>query len=260
MVDRKHKELAKEIGSSTANLAMRVLRIVWNYAADRSTLPECPISKLKKRWYEEPRHTRHVTFEQLPDFHRVMLALDNPAARDYVLLMLLTGMRRREAAGLRWANVDLPQKIIRLPKEVTKAKRALELPMSSPVYDILVALRNMVKGSPFVFPGAGEKTGHITSADHAFGEIGKATGIKVSAHDMRRTFASVAAETEGVSWLALKVMLNHTTKGDVTAGYVQISTEQLRRAAQRVADHMLALCGVQTALTDNVKKLTRPAA
>ena len=42
MVDRKHKELAKEIGPSTANLAMRVLRIVWNYAADRSTLPECP--------------------------------------------------------------------------------------------------------------------------------------------------------------------------------------------------------------------------
>jgi hypothetical protein len=44
MVERKHKEVAREIGESTANLAMRVPRIVWNYAADRSTLPECPVS------------------------------------------------------------------------------------------------------------------------------------------------------------------------------------------------------------------------
>jgi hypothetical protein len=74
MVERRHKELAKEIGKSTANLAMRVLRIVWNYAADRSKLPECPVSRLKKRWYEEPRRTRSVTFEQLPAFYQAVCA------------------------------------------------------------------------------------------------------------------------------------------------------------------------------------------
>src|SRR6476646_5645638 len=122
MVDRKHKELANEIGPSTANLAMRVLRIVWNYAADRSTLPECPVSKLKKRWYEEPRRTRSVTFEQLPEFYRAVSAEPSAVVRDYILLMLFTGMRRRETAGLRWSDVDLVQKMIRLPAEATKAK------------------------------------------------------------------------------------------------------------------------------------------
>jgi integrase len=254
MVDRKHKELANEIGPSTANLSMRILRIVWNYAADRSTLPECPVSRLKKRWYEEPRRTRHVAFEQLPQFYRAVSELDNAAARDYILLLLFTGMRRREAAGLRWANVDLVQKVIRLPAEVTKAKRALVLPMSTFTHELLVRRRAAGTVGPFVFPGPG-KTGHITSVDKSLRDVAKATGIKVSCHDLRRTFASVAAETPEVSWLALKLMLNHTTRGDVTAGYVQISTEQLRGAVQRGADKLIELCSVRSIAEGNVAKL-----
>jgi hypothetical protein len=72
---------------------------------------------------------------------------------------------------------------------------------------------------------------------------------------LRRTFASVAADTPEVSWLALKIMLNHTTRGDVTAGYVQMSIEQLRTAVQRVADKMLELCGVESIVEGNVARL-----
>jgi len=50
-------------------------------------------------------------------------------------------------------------------------------------------------------------------------------------------------------------MLNHTTRGDVTAGYVQVSTEQLRVAVQRVADKLLELCSVQPIAEGNVAKL-----
>jgi recombinational DNA repair protein RecR len=61
--------------------------------------------------------------------------------------------------------------------------------------------------------------------------------------------------TPEVSWLALKLMLNHTTRGDVTAGYVQISTEQLRVTVQRVADKLLELCSVQPVTEGNVARL-----
>jgi integrase len=108
--------------------------------------------------------------------------------------------------------------------------------------------------SPFVFPGPGA-TGHITSADKALQDVAEATGIKVSCHDLRRSFASVAADTSEVSWIALKVMLNHTTKGDVTAGYVQISIEQLRVAVQRVSDKQQALCYIQPIVGAHAVKL-----
>ena len=65
----------------------------------------------------------------------------------------------------------------------------------------------------------------------------------------------MAADTPEVSWLALKIMLNHTTRGDVTAGYVQMSIEQLRTAVQRVADKMLELCGVESIVEGNVARL-----
>jgi integrase len=254
MVDQKHKELAKEIGPTTANLAMRVLRIVWNYAADRSTLPECPVSRLKKRWFAEARRTRYVAFEQLPQFYRAVSVLESTTARDYILLLLFTGMRRREAAGLRWADIDLVQKVIRLPAEVTKAKRALVLPMSIFVYELLVRRRAAGTAGPFVFPGPG-KVGHVTSADRPLHDVARDTGVEVSCHDLRRTFASVAADTPEVSWLALKLILNHTTRGDVTAGYVQVSTEQLRVAVQRVSDKLVELCGVTSIAEGNVARL-----
>lgn len=63
------------------------------------------------------------------------------------------------------------------------------------------------------------------------------------------------ADTPDVSWIALKVMLNHTTKGDVTTGYVQISTEQLRAAVQRVADKLSWSCNIQAVRGANVAKI-----
>ena len=41
----------------------------------------------------------------------------------------------------------------------------------------------------------------------------------------------------------------------MTAGYVQVSTEQLRVAVQRVADKLLELCSVQPIAEGNVAKL-----
>jgi integrase len=135
-----------------------------------------------------------------------------------------------------------------------EAKRAFVLPMSIFVHELLVRRRAAGMAGPFVFPGPG-KVGHITSADRPLHDVARDTGIEVSCHDLRRTFASVAADTPEVSWLALKLMLNHRTRGDVTAGYVLISTEQLRAAVQRVADKMLALCDVQHIAEGNVARL-----
>jgi len=65
----------------------------------------------------------------------------------------------------------------------------------------------------------------------------------VSAHDLRRTFVTVA-EGADISPMALKALVNHALGNDVTSGYVQMTTERLREPAQRVADRLRALCGI----------------
>src|SRR6185369_9201237 len=96
---------------------------------------------------------------------------------------------------------------IRLPANRTKARRRLNLPMSTFVHDMLVARRTLGKDGPFVFT-ATSKSGHIEEPKFHLGWIAQQTGISVSAHDLRRTFVTVA-ESCDISPLALKALVNH---------------------------------------------------
>lgn len=261
MVEERHRAIAAEVGKSerykgttTANLAMRTLRILWNFAADRTPdLPPNPVRRLRRQWYPEPKRERIVRAEELPKFFEAVSALPNDVARDYLLFVLFTGLRLGELTSLRWEDVDLVQKIIRVPAARTKAGRKLDLPMSDFVRDLLVA-RRALGDAKFVFPGPG-KGGHLVDPSFPLEQVAKACAVQVSAHDLRRTFITVA-ESCDISPIALKALVNHSTGSDVTAGYVQISTERLREAAQKVADRMKELCGVVTPVGDNVTQLS----
>jgi integrase len=163
--------------------------------------------------------------------------------RDYILMLLFTGLRRGEAAGLRWADVDFTSRTIKLPARRTKAKRPLNLPMTDFVHDLLVALRALGTENEFVFPGDGA-SGHLREPKKAFAEIAKTCGVRVSPHDLRRTFISIAADT-AIPTLALKGLVNHAIGGDVTENYARgFGTEQLRAPAQAVADKIKAYAGI----------------
>jgi integrase len=191
-----------------------------------------------------------VSAEQLPIFYQAVCSLASPIARDYLLLVLFTGLRLSESRALTWDEVDFKQRVIRIPAERTKAKRKLDLPMNDFVRDLLVK-RRALGNIRYVFPGYAGK--HLMDADWPLGAIAKATGINISIHDLRRTFLTVA-ESCDISPLALKALVNHASN-DVTAGYVQMSVERLREAAQRVCDKLKELCGITAPLGENISKL-----
>ena len=250
MVEQRHRAIAAEVkkggrggGGASANLALRTLRVLWNFAAERApALPPNPVVRLKRQWYPQAARTRMVRAEDLPKFYRAVQALPNPIARDYLLLLLFTGLRREEAAGLRWADVDFVQRVIRLPAARTKAGRRLDLPMSDFIRDLLVARRAIGK-TEFVFP-SNSKAGYIAEPKFPLTQVAAATGIRISAHDLRRGYLTVA-ESADISPIALRALANHALGGDVTSGYIQMTVERLRDPAQRVADRMKALCGIE---------------
>jgi integrase len=180
---------------------------------------------------------------------------DNKTQRDYILLALFTGLRRREAATLRWDDVDLKDRMIRLPAERTKGRRKLDLPMSDFVADLLTARRAIGQDGPYVFP-ANSRSGHIEEPRFALDEVKKMSGIKVRMHDLRRTFITVAEECE-MSVYALKALVNHSLGRDVTAGYIQFGPERLREPMQRVTDRLRELIGINGPEGANVRKLKR---
>jgi integrase len=217
--------------------------LLWNYAAERDPdLPMNPVRRLKRHWFPDRKRERLVRAEEMPRFHQGVLALQNPVARDYLLVLLFTGLRRREAVSMQWEHVDFAHRIIRLPAANTKAGRKLDLPMTDVVHDQLKSRRAFGYDGPFVFP-ADSKSGHIEEPKFPLEHIAASTGIRVSAHDLRRTYVTTAESTD-ISPMALSALVNHSLGRDVTSGYVVMTAERLRGPAQRICDRIKALCGI----------------
>lgn len=228
-------------GKGTANKAMRVLRALYNYALDRNPeLPPNPV-RLRRQWHKIRPRERHLAATDLPLFYKAVIELESPIGRDYLLLLLFTGLRRREAAALRWTDVDLKARTLTIPAERTKADRKLDLPLTDVVHDMLIA-RRAIGRTEFVFL-AHSRSGHIEEPRFYLDQITASCGVKVAAHDLRRTFITIA-ESCDISPMALQALVNHSPGRSITADYVQMNVERLREPAQRVADRLKQLCGV----------------
>ena len=165
-------------------------------------------------------------------------------ARDYLLLILFTGLRRSEAASLTWADVDFAARIIRVKASATKARRKLDLPMSSFVLALLEA-RRKIGDTHWIFP-ADSDSGRISEPKYPLELVKAETGIEISVHDLRRTFIT-AAENTNMSAYALKALVNHVLhdNGDATAGYIRMTTDRLREPAQQVCNQLMEWCGIK---------------
>lgn len=259
MVAKRHNKIS-EGGKrkNNANNAMRLFRRLYNYVAlkDRE-LPPNPVQRMiaTGQWFKERRRQTVLKEHELPIWYNALQKLDNPVIADYLLLLLLTGLRKNEAISLSWNNVDMKDKSFTIPD--TKNDKPHSLPMSDMIFEIFER-RLSQKENGFVFPGSG-KVGHLIEPKKQVAAIERITslaynkvtsdeelellkikspdkiipGIKFCLHDLRRTFASIA---EGVvSYSALKRLMNHSDN-DVTQGYIVLGVGKLRQPMQQVSD------------------------
>jgi integrase len=182
-IDALHNRI---VGRSAANAAIITFRLLYNWAAARDdTLPRNPVRLRKNEWHRTEPRRRPIPPEKLATFYDAAQTL-SPMLRDFVVLALFTGMRRREAAALRWTEVDFARRLIALPATRTKTRTALDIPMCDVVHDLLVARRQLGDGV-FVFPSH-SRSGHLEHVSIAVKVLGQKIGFEFSMHDLRRTF------------------------------------------------------------------------
>ncbi len=254
MVHDRYTQIAQS-SPATANVLFKIFRALWSFAADRDPGMSERAPTRRIEWVRLAARTGIVTGDQLPGFYAAVEALPNPIARDYLKLLLFTGLRRNEGAGLRWSEVDFSERVIRLPGARTKSGAALDLPLTGFVRDILVARRSLGNTGAFVFMGRGS-VGHFTSGLEAVKVAARAAGIELTVHDLRRTFVTTA-EACDISPMALKALVNHSLGNGITENYVRMNVERLREPAERVCTRLLELCGVQP--VEGVSRLTPSA-
>jgi integrase len=117
----------------------------------------------------------------------------------------------------------------------TKNHSDHELPISTAALAILARRRLFTDDrgmSEKVFVDDQRRT--LSNYRYALNNIEKKSGVRVTPHDLRRTFASIA-EGLDISGFSLKRLLNHTT-GDVTQGYVILNMDRLRALMEKISE------------------------
>ena len=241
MVQIRHQKLG-ETSHARANNAMRVLRAVFNHAlhkyedeAGNPVLISNPVDRLSqsRAWYKLSPKQSIIKPHQLPDWYAATLQLNQHTTRDYLHFILFTGLRKMEAARLRWDNVDFGDQSFSIPE--TKNGRIHTLPMSEFLLKLLER-RSEERINDYVFPGK-TSVGHLVEPRTAVDRVKKLSGLNFSLHDLRRTFITIA-ESQDIPAYALKRLINHKDKNDVTAGYIVFDVDRLRSPIEQVSKYI----------------------
>lgn len=317
MVASRHQELGETRGEAYANLAMRFLRSLLNFARaqyeDPTTgnpiIAENPVARLThtRAWYRIDRRQTVIRTHQLPAWHQGVMVLKGSASAghsrnasdsvnvnvnvnaanpvsingvnpvnvnvneyerslnypptadtvaDYLLLLLYTGLRRNEAATLLWDHVDLISRTLTIPDP--KNHEPLTLPLSDVVHELLSARATRAINN-YVFPGGGRE-GRLIEPRNQIARVVEASGVTFTLHDLRRTFITIA-ESLDIPAYAIKRLVNHKMRGDVTAGYIVSDVERLRRPMQQITDFIRArlVPTTSTPIVDLARQRTKAA-
>jgi len=248
----RHQKIGNDNGPYAANGVFRVFRAAYNGALkihdDLGVNPTIAVD-----WFPEKRRKAAMPSATVADWYKDVVRISNPVRRDYLLFVLFTGLRRTDAATVRWEHIK-DNKALLIPHP--KSQSPFDLPLS----DYLLALlkerkacehtKGVFPDSPWVFP-AQSKSGHIA-------EPKEKLNVAFTVHGLRNTFITVA-ESLDISPYAIKMLVNHSLdKKDVTGGYMSLELERLRKPMQQITDRLKRLCEVKSESRQKVSPKATP--
>lgn len=142
---------SRTVKGATVNRELECLKCVLDLAVRRKYIPENPASGV--RHFNELRERpvrRMLTVEE----ERRILEAAPPYLRVAIILLTQTGGRTySEGLSLRWDQVDLEHKVIRLDNKLKTPSSVEPVPLSEFAYDVLKAWKKEQDStSPYIFP------------------------------------------------------------------------------------------------------------
>ncbi len=229
---------------TTANRVLSVLSKalnlaeLWGYRPNHSN----PCLHVKK--YAENKRERFLSQEEV---NRLMETLDeeeqdneNPWPLHAIRLLLLTGCRLNEILTLKWEEVDFDNQCLRLRDSKTGKK---PIYLSTPAIDLLKSIPQE-EGNPFVICG-GKEGAHLINLQKPWQRIRAKIGLEgVRIHDLRHTFASIAA-SNGLSLPIIGALLGHK-QTQTTARYAHLIGQPLIEASEKIGERIMEKALKQT--------------
>lgn len=235
-VTRLHSRLTEDVGPYAANGVCRLGHAIYRFAVLEMEVPDLkPLNPFRSYNLHNPEQARQTGMPErdLPAWFRKIVALDNPALREFYLFALLTGLRRRTLTAMPWANVK--KAYVEIP--YSKNNRPSRVPITPPMARSLQRLRRLGKMLParcheWVFPSPISKSGHL--------EEPKNSTLDRSPHALRHTFRGMCAGAK-ISTVHSKLLMLHAVDREVHDEYMTTDAmfDQLAKASAEVSTYIL---------------------
>lgn len=220
---------AKGSLETVKRLCQRLNEIV-NYAINVGLVQANPIVNIKTS-FRSPKKENMPTIEpsELPSFMKTLSrASIKITTRCLIEWQLHTITRPSEAAGARWEEIDLENKLWTIPAERMKKRREHHVPLTPQTLEILEILKPISGHREFLFPADRDPKKHTNSqtANAAIKRMGY--GGKLVSHGLR-ALASTTLNEQGFDPDVIEASLAHVDKNSVRRAYNRSDYLERRR-------------------------------
>jgi integrase len=210
--------VADRASPARANRVLAYLRRMFNWCLERGILEASAVAAIKPPGRETSRD-RVLDADELAAIWHAADVMSWPWA-PFVKLLITTAQRRDEVARMAWPDLDLERRLWTLPRELTKADRVHEVPLSRLALELIEGMPRL--GHRLVFPanrhGSANPVSGFSKMKRRLDQLSGVSEWRL--HDARRTAASGMARL-GHPPHVVAAILNHSpgsTQG-ITAVY-----------------------------------------
>jgi integrase len=234
-------DLSRKQSPATARHSLGVLRRVFDYAIRDGAIHRNPAAgiRLPKVQGNEPKPLTHLQLWQLAG---VMSTI-----RDRLLILIAgyTGLRWGELAALRWSDIALRARTIRVTRAFSeeapgggmspvKDHQARTVPIPRVVVDELAVYAAGKAADDLVFPSAaGTPLRNRNFRRDVFDDAAAGLGLQITPHNLRDTAASLAINA-GASVVAVSRLLGHESAATTLNHYAGLFPTELEDVAARL--------------------------
>lgn len=217
----------REWSPATRNRYQAAFSLTFRVAVDNDKLTVNPASKIKRK----AEHNDRIRFLSDTEEERLAKVIREkwPHYLPVFLFSLHVGCRSSEQLGLRWADVDLDQKIVTFAK--TKSERTRHVPLNDVALAALESIKGQRDPNAFVFVNT-EGNALRSSRDWFEPAVAEAEVRAYTWHCNRHTFASRLVMA-GVDIRTVAYLMGHATI-QMTMRYAHLAPDHNRDAVARL--------------------------
>ena len=237
------KKIEKRGALEIAHKVLQRITAIFRYAVQTGKATYNPAADMKG--VLKSRKVQHMTAlsrEDLPEFLRTLSSGDIHTTTKLALqFTILTAARSIEVRGGTWNEINIEERLWKIPAERMKMDTPHTVPLSTQALAVLERVGRLFGTEGYIFPGIRQGSRQLSENTMLYALYRLGYHSKATVHGFRATFSTIANES-GFDGDVIEKALAHEQRNRVRAAYHRSEyIEQRRELMQWWADYLVKL-------------------